>query len=947
MSVTRPQINLLPRLPGWFFCAAGLAAAVFGAGALVVWHYGATPLFAVQAVPYGTAAGLMLYGFAVAAITARRYAVANALAAALLAVAGTRLFEWALKTNFQIELFISPYGISPEPNRTSVLTALSFVLLGTALITLARRQRGKPSLIAASLIATAVLAISLTTLVGSLSEHYGIYDWLRFDRVRIPTALMLLILSASLIVFVFSARDDRGVSIARWAPLAAGLGVFVGALLLWQALFLWERQQIRQDITWAASAVNSHLRSQLKEQVTILERFAARWSIYEPTEQQWRADVRATMQRSHFLAIAWFDRNLQHRWGSSPGRIPIRPALAQAPSFSDFFVLDSGEVAVQINVPVYYQGAFDGVNSGTLAVRELLREIMLESQPGFSLALFDGEKHIISINEQSPELAHRWGVEQTIALYDAQWTLRVAPAAEYLEIAHARLPEAVLVSGLLVAMLLAAAVFFYQSARSRAINLARETEERRHAGLALAQSESRLSGIMEHAQDAIISFNSGGKVTRFNRSAEKLFGFASGDTLGQPIERLLPGAGLEAPAQLPREMIAVRFDGARFPAEVSISQSAAGNELVHTAVLRDISERKKIEQETKHAMEYYFRLFTDFPTLVRRSGLTGQCDYVNDAWLKYTGRTRDEELRAGWMQGVHPDDVELCFQTYSRAFNARSPFEMEYRLRQRDGEYGWIHDFGKPTHDLYGKFSGYLNAGYDVNARKTAQFQLERSRRQLRALSAHLQTIREEEKANLAKQLHDEFGGKLAALKLDLGWLTSKLPNEAPVREKAAGMSAALDIALNAMRRMWSELRPSVLDDLGFVAALKWEVREFRRLWRIPVLVAIEPEDAEVPSDIALALYRILQEALANIALHARASQVSLSFRASPEVWLLEVRDDGVGVDENMIFTADSGGYGLSAMFERAHALNGEVTVTGAPGRGTAVTAAIPRKMAA
>ncbi|HET6757198.1 MAG TPA: PAS domain S-box protein, partial [Burkholderiales bacterium] len=883
---------LIPRSPAYFFYAIGLAAAVFGAAALTVWHSGATPFYSIQRVPYGTSVGLLLYGIAVVALGLRRNALASVFGSALIALAGLRLIEYFSQSNLELKIFFSHYGVASEPHRTGVLTALSFVLLGTALITLARKNRGKPALIAVSLIATAVLAISLTTLVGSMSEHYGAYDWLQFDRLQIPTALLLLVLSASLIALAFFAQEEHGISITRWAPVAVGFGIFVGALHLWQALVVWEARQIQQDISRAASGAGSYLRSSVEEQVRILERLASRWEIYEPTEQQWHADARKTLPGSYFTGVAWFDKNFQLRWTSQPDNKLGTPPRNDAPSFSEFLKLDSGQTGLRVHVPVLYQGVFDGVIVGTLPIRGLLRDILLAGQPGFSLALFDRDKLIISLNEENLAFAKRWGFEQPVALYNSEWTLRVAPTAEYLEASHHRLPEALLISGLLVAALLASAVFFYQSARSREIEsgianrrLARETEERRQASVALARSETRLSEIMEQARDSIISFDSEQKITRFNRAAEKTFDLAAADVLGQPISRLLSGTSMLQAFKLqqPREMTAARGDGTTFPAEVSMSQSGPGQELVYTAVLRDISERKKIERETKEALEYYFRLFTDFPTLVRRSDVSGQCDYCNEAWLKYTGRTREEELGEGWLRDIHPDDCGLTFQTFARALNSRAPFEMEYRLRRRDGQYGWVHDFGKPTHDPKGEFTGYLNACYDVSARKQAQFELERSRRQLRALSAHLQTAREEEKVTLARKLHDELGSKLTALKLDLGWLTTKLPQEPAVRNKAAAMSGALDTALNAMRRMWSELRPSVLDDLGFVAALKWEAREFRKLWRIPVLVMVEPEDAEAPPEIGLALYRILQEALANVAVHARASQVALSFRVTPD----------------------------------------------------------------
>lgn len=934
-----------------FFYASGIAAASIGAAALTVWHSEATPLYSVQHVPYGTAFGLVFYGIAVCLLGLKRFAIADIFATALLVLSSVRLFEFLLRSSLQLELFFSHYGVVAEPHRMGAVTAVSFLLLAAALIALARSRPGKPALITVALIATAVLAISLTMLAASISQRYGLYDWVPVWRVQIPAALVLLVLSASLIAYVFATRRDPGISIARSAPLAAGLGIFVGALMLWQALVLWESRRIQQDITWAAHAVNSQLKTSVREQVAVLERLAARWEIYEPTEQQWRADVNATVRSTYFLGVAWFDTSLRPRWSSLPDDADVKPPVEQTPSLSAFFVLQSGKAALRVFLPVSREGGFDGVVVGTLDVRELLRDILLETEPGFSVALFEGDRLIVSLNEQDLALAKPWGVEEPVALYNGEWVIRVAPASEYLEVAHASLPEVVLVSGLLVATLLAAAVFFYQSARARAleaekanVQLARETEERKQASFALAQSEARLSGIMEQAQDAIISYDSEQRITRFNRAAEKIFGVGAHDVLGQPVQKLVPDNG-EAMLEShePRETIAGAAGQRSFPVEVSVSSSDAGEETLYTAVFRDISERKKIERQTREAMEYYFRLFTDFPTLVRRSDLSGQCDYCNDAWLKYTGRTSEQELGAGWMQGVHPDDAELCFKTYARGFDLRQPVEIEYRLRRRDGEYGWVRDFGKPAYDLEGKFISYLNACYDITESKRSHLQLERSRKQLRALSAHLQTVREEEKLKLARELHDEFGAKLTALKLDLGWLTIKLPPDPAVRDKASAMAAALDTALNAMRRMWSELRPSVLDDLGLIVALKWEAREFRKIWRIPVLVRAEPEEEDVPPEIALVLYRILQEALANIAVHAKAGHVFIGFRATEASWTLEVRDDGVGVDERRILTEDAGGYGLTAMFERARALNGIVTVKRATGQGTIVTATIPR----
>lgn len=135
-------------------------------------------------------------------------------------------------------------------------------------------------------------------------------------------------------------------------------------------------------------------------------------------------------------------------------------------------------------------------------------------------------------------------------------------------------------------------------------------------------------------------------------------------------------------------------------------------------VIDDITPNKRTEEELTKSRDFYLKLFEDFPALIRRSGQDAKRNYFNRSWLGFTGRTIEEELGDGWVSGVHPDDMEMCFNTYVQALGGRKSFDMEYRLRRYDGEYRWISDSGRPFYDAEGVFCGYIGSCYDITEKK-------------------------------------------------------------------------------------------------------------------------------------------------------------------------------------------------------------------------------------
>jgi signal transduction histidine kinase len=232
--------------------------------------------------------------------------------------------------------------------------------------------------------------------------------------------------------------------------------------------------------------------------------------------------------------------------------------------------------------------------------------------------------------------------------------------------------------------------------------------------------------------------------------------------------------------------------------------------------------------------------------------------------------------------------------------------------------------------------------------RLRAREELETSREQLRALAAHLQSVREDERKFITREIHDELGQSLTGFKMDLAWMRNRMQSEEwaqikqPILEKIRAMGELLDGTANLVRKLCTELRPGVLDDLGLTAAIEWQAREYQKRTGIICEASVELGELTVDPERSTALFRIFQEILTNVARHAQARRVDAVLKLAGEELLLEVRDDGRGIKPGEIAGAKS--LGLLGMRERALVLGGTVSITGKTGAGTTVTVTMPQK---
>jgi signal transduction histidine kinase len=228
----------------------------------------------------------------------------------------------------------------------------------------------------------------------------------------------------------------------------------------------------------------------------------------------------------------------------------------------------------------------------------------------------------------------------------------------------------------------------------------------------------------------------------------------------------------------------------------------------------------------------------------------------------------------------------------------------------------------------------------EVVDRTRAEQELRVSRQQLRDLAAHLQSVREQERTDVAREVHDELGQSLTVLKMDVHWLSQRMGATGGLQEKARAMSDTIDTTVQAVRRISAELRPRLLDDLGLSAAIEWQAREFEERSGIQCDIRFDPDDIVVDRERTTALFRIFQETFTNVARHAGASTVDVLLRRLPGEVELTVADDGRGITSGQ--ADDPRSLGIAGMRERALALGGSLEIAGREGAGTTVRVRIP-----
>jgi signal transduction histidine kinase len=280
-------------------------------------------------------------------------------------------------------------------------------------------------------------------------------------------------------------------------------------------------------------------------------------------------------------------------------------------------------------------------------------------------------------------------------------------------------------------------------------------------------------------------------------------------------------------------------------------------------------------------------------------------------------------------------------EKWRAALTTGETFERETRVRRADGEYRWFLVRPVPLRDKMRNIVKWFGTSTEIEDRKRAERELYRSFEQLRALTARLQSVREEDRAKVAREIHDELGQALTAIKIDLASLVYELsPEQEQQSRREESILQLIDETIQSVRRISTELRLGILDDLGLVAAIEWAAEEFESRTGTKCLLDLPHDDIVIDQEGATALFRIFQETLTNVARHANANQVDVRLAAAGGSLILEIHDNGKGIGEEQLSAGSS--LGILGMRERALLLGGELAISGAPGKGTTVSVRIP-----
>jgi PAS domain S-box-containing protein len=462
--------------------------------------------------------------------------------------------------------------------------------------------------------------------------------------------------------------------------------------------------------------------------------------------------------------------------------------------------------------------------------------------------------------------------------------------------------------------------------------------------------------ILDSLPDSVIIIDAGGIIHSANAAVQGLFGHAPDALLGQDIARLLPAAERDrhqsyverylnngVPRMLgqgPREVMACRSDGSEFPVEISVSELRWDGSPCFVAVFRDITARRRAHEAVRISREFFQRVFDAAPVGIAVCDRAGRYIMVNPAMCEMVRYSAEELLTRNFIDITHPDDVAANVAGREPLLEGRErSFQMEKRYVRQDGQVIWALMVVSPITDAGGETIYTIGQMLDIDQLKRTERELVNSRRRLRALSAHQETLLEAERKHIAREVHDEMGQLLTALRMDVSLLRLRFADTPGLLDVAETMRGLVDRAIDVVRQVATNLRPAALD-LGILPALEWLAEDFNRRWQIDCAIRVESEEIHLDDARTMAVFRVVQESLTNVARHAHARQVAISLSCDERSLRLEVRDDGKGFD--VADAQTGGGFGLMGMRERILALSGKLLIASALEEGTRVMIEIP-----
>ncbi|KAF1069754.1 MAG: Signal transduction histidine-protein kinase/phosphatase DegS [Pseudomonas citronellolis] len=445
-----------------------------------------------------------------------------------------------------------------------------------------------------------------------------------------------------------------------------------------------------------------------------------------------------------------------------------------------------------------------------------------------------------------------------------------------------------------------------------------------------------------------------------NRAAEDMLGYVSGAVIDRPLSDFEPDMNMDRWLNLWRRARnsdeALSFetrcrcaDGGWLPVEVSLSFLRFGGTEYLLVFLHDATERRRARAALEESEARLQGIAANVPGLVFRLEPSAPDDDTDFAYISFISGASETSL--GYSPGylresglgivglVHPDERDGYIASQLEAIATGSNWRWQGRILTRSGEPRWV-DIKATARPLDAGGLAWDGVVWDINENKQIELELAESRGHLRELSAHLESVREEEKARIAREVHDELGQMLTVLKLETSMCELAYgEQDEGLRERLGNMKRLIAQLFQLVRDVATALRPPILD-AGIGSAVEWQARRFEARTQIPCLAQVPENPPQLDDAKAVGLFRILQEALTNVMRHAQAHSVELSLDIEDETLCLTIADDGRGFDPDSQRRGAS--FGLVGMRERVLMLGGSLEIASRPGEGTTLRVRVP-----
>lgn len=467
----------------------------------------------------------------------------------------------------------------------------------------------------------------------------------------------------------------------------------------------------------------------------------------------------------------------------------------------------------------------------------------------------------------------------------------------------------------------------------------------------------KLDKAIHNSREVVFITDREGTITFINPEFTRMYGYTQEEVVGKTTPRIIKSGlfakevyrqfwnSLLSKQNIPSSAYVNRHKDGRL---INVEGSAdpildeQGEIIGFLGIQRDISIRKKVEDDLRKSEERFSAILFSMADWVWEVDAQGVYTFSSSKGTDVLGYSHEEIIGKTPFDFMPPDEAEKIGMIFREIAGGKKPIkDLENWNIRKNGDKICLLTNGVPILDEQGNLLGYRGVDRDITKRKKDEEELRKLNALLRDLAGHLQTAREEERILIARELHDEMGQSLTALKMNLVWLNKNVSDYLELqKEKIQDSLEMVEATVKAIRRLNAELRPPILEEMGLFAAIRWQAKQFTSRSGIKHRIQIDIPDHEIERDFSINIFRIVQETLTNVSKHSEATAVEIRIGRSSQSLVITISDNGKGFAPESIKGKKA--FGLAGIRERAIMMNGMVDIQSEKGKGTKVELFIP-----